>query len=186
MVYTINHQVSVHPHLHAHTRVLHMTTSSTKTISAMATSTTEPTTYDISFRLFDFNIFDEKRDHNDEEDGGHGGDGGGDDEGQGRGEKKYKKDERFTTIQMFGINEKGDTCTMFVRDYQPFFYIKVGDEWTIAQKAAFISHLKNKVGKFYEKLYTGCEKTIPYFWRHPFCEEKDPSARLLQCYKAEE
>ena len=150
MVYTINHQVSVHPHLHAHTRVLHMTTSSTKTISAVATSTTEPTTYDISFRLFDFNIFDEKRDHNDEEDGGHGGDGGGDDEGQGRGEKKYKKDERFTTIQMFGINEKGDTCTMFVRDYQPFFYIKVGDEWTIAQKAAFISHLKNKVGKFYE------------------------------------
>jgi DNA polymerase elongation subunit (family B) len=127
-----------------------MTTSSTKTIPAAATSTTEPTIYDVSFRLFDFNIFDEKRDHNDAEDGGHGGDAGGDDEGQGRGEKKYKKDERFTTIQMFGINEKGDTCTMFVRDYQPFFYIKVGDEWTIAQKAAFISHLKNKVGKFYE------------------------------------
>ena len=35
----------------------------------------------------------------------------------------------------------------------------------------------------FEKLYTGCEKTIPYFWRHPFCEEKDPSARLLTCYK---
>ena len=38
----------------------------------------------------------------------------------------------------------------------------------------------------FEKFYAGCEKTIPYFWRHPFCEEKDPSARLLQCYKAEE
>ena len=37
----------------------------------------------------------------------------------------------------------------------------------------------------FEKLYSGCEKTIPYFWRHPFCEEKDPSARLLTCYKAE-
>ena len=35
----------------------------------------------------------------------------------------------------------------------------------------------------FEKLYPGCEKTIPYFWRHPFCEEKDPSARLLTCYK---
>ena len=35
----------------------------------------------------------------------------------------------------------------------------------------------------FEKLYTGCENTIPYFWRHPFCEEKDPSARLLTCYK---
>ena len=37
----------------------------------------------------------------------------------------------------------------------------------------------------FEKLYPGCEKTIPYFWRHPFCEEKDPSARLLTCYKME-
>jgi asparagine synthase (glutamine-hydrolysing) len=35
----------------------------------------------------------------------------------------------------------------------------------------------------FEKLFPGCEKTIPYFWRHPFCEEKDPSARLLTCYK---
>ena len=37
----------------------------------------------------------------------------------------------------------------------------------------------------FDSRYTGagCEKTIPYFWRHPFCEEKDPSARLLGCYK---
>jgi len=37
----------------------------------------------------------------------------------------------------------------------------------------------------FEKLYPGCEQTIPYFWRHPFCEEKDPSARLLTIYKSE-
>jgi asparagine synthase (glutamine-hydrolysing) len=35
----------------------------------------------------------------------------------------------------------------------------------------------------FERVYPGCEQTIPYFWRHPFCEEKDPSARLLTCYK---
>lgn len=35
----------------------------------------------------------------------------------------------------------------------------------------------------FERFYPGCEQTIPYFWRHPFCEEKDPSARLLTCYK---
>jgi asparagine synthase (glutamine-hydrolysing) len=35
----------------------------------------------------------------------------------------------------------------------------------------------------FERLYPGCEQTIPYFWRHPFCQEKDPSARLLTCYK---
>jgi asparagine synthase (glutamine-hydrolysing) len=35
----------------------------------------------------------------------------------------------------------------------------------------------------FEKMYNRCEHTIPYYWRHPFCEEKDPSARLLECYK---
>jgi asparagine synthase (glutamine-hydrolysing) len=39
--------------------------------------------------------------------------------------------------------------------------------------------------KIFDTLYPGCEQTIPYFWRHPFCEEKDPSARLLTCYKTQ-
>jgi len=105
--------------------------------------------YDTSFRLLDFNIFDEKREQEGEEDNDndHGNDR---DYARDSGEKKYKKDEKLTTIQMFGLNEKGETCAIFVRDYQPFFYIKVGDGWTIPQKAAFISHLKEKVGKFFE------------------------------------
>jgi asparagine synthase (glutamine-hydrolysing) len=37
--------------------------------------------------------------------------------------------------------------------------------------------------KIFNRFYPDCETTIPYFWRHPFCEEKDPSARLLTCYK---
>lgn len=37
--------------------------------------------------------------------------------------------------------------------------------------------------KTFDSLYSGCENVIPYFWRHPFCEETDPSARLLTCYK---
>jgi len=35
----------------------------------------------------------------------------------------------------------------------------------------------------FESFFPNCGQTIPYFWRHPFCEEKDPSARLLTCYK---
>lgn len=104
---------------------------------------------DTSFRLFDFNIFDEKREENKDETG----DGDGDDTNNDtdiRGENKFKKDEKFTTIQMFGLNEKGETCAIFVRDYSPFFYIKVGDEWTIPQKSAFVSHLKDKLGKYYQ------------------------------------
>jgi DNA polymerase elongation subunit (family B) len=107
-------------------------------------STTESTRpYDTSFRLLDFNIFDEKRSEDENSDGDE------ECEESRHEEKKYKKNENFTTIQMFGLNEKGETCAIFVRDYQPFFYIKVGDEWTIPQKSAFITHLKEKVGKFY-------------------------------------
>jgi DNA polymerase elongation subunit (family B) len=120
------------------------------------TTPTTPTTpkYDTSFRLLDFNIFDEKRekeeDADNEEEPTRRNEDDDNDNDDHHGEKKYKKDERFTTIQMFGLNEKGETCAIFVRDYQPFFYIKVGDEWTIPQKGAFITHLKEKVGKFYE------------------------------------
>ncbi len=121
------------------------------TLTTEFNANTNPTSapnYDTSFRLFDFNIFDEKRDNDDDADE-EGGDSNGS-EDNAPAAKKYKKDEKFTTIQMFGINEKGETCTIFVRDYQPFFYVKVGDEWSIPQKSAFISHLKNKVGKFYQ------------------------------------
>ena len=33
------------------------------------------------------------------------------------------------TIQMFGLNESGETCCIYINDYNPFFYIKVGDDW---------------------------------------------------------
>jgi DNA polymerase elongation subunit (family B) len=120
--------------------------------TTLSTTQPQPQDVDTSFRLFDFNIFDEKREENKDEtgDGDGDGDGNGSDDAETRGEKKYKKDEKFTTIQMFGLNEKGETCAIFVRDYSPFFYIKVGDEWTIPQKSAFISHLKDKLGKYYQ------------------------------------
>ena len=86
-------------------------------------TTTQSQDVDTSFRLFDFNIFDEKREENKDENSDGDGDGNGSDNADTRGEKKYKKDEKFTTIQMFGINEKGETCAIFVRDYSPFFYI---------------------------------------------------------------
>ena len=131
-------------------------TANRNQMTSMSEKEPTPTTpkYDTSFRLLDFNIFDEKRekeeDADNEEEPTRRNEDDDNDNDDHRGEKKYKKDERFTTIQMFGLNEKGETCAIFVRDYQPFFYIKVGDEWTIPQKGAFITHLKEKLGKFYE------------------------------------
>ena len=54
-------------------------------------------------------------------------------------------------IQMFGINEQGETCSIFVDDYHPFFYVKVADHWTNATKSAFIRDIKkNLKSRYYE------------------------------------
>lgn len=76
-----------------------------------------------SFRLFDFHIYDEfpheiengsgSESENDSNDGKH-----------------KPREKRQFVIQMFGINELGKTCCLYVMDYQPFFYVKVGDHWT--------------------------------------------------------
>ena len=165
MVYINRTTIKVHNHYAANKNTM----STSAQVQAQTQSTTTIPKYDTSFRLLDFNIFDEKREQ--EEDGGadneeesrrRNEDGGDDDDGDGgdNGQKKYKKDEKFTTIQMFGLNEKGETCAIFVRDYQPFFYIKVGDEWSIPQKGAFISHLKEKVGRFYENSILDVESKL--------------------------
>lgn len=136
--------------------------------SVAAASSNQEAKYDKSFRLLDFNIFDEKRDTEDMDDMGdmdnddptrrrNDSDDNDNDNGGG---KKFKKDQKSTTIQMFGLNEKGETCAIFIRDYQPFFYVKVGDEWSIAQKGAFISHLKDKLGKFYENSILDVESKL--------------------------
>ena len=69
-----------------------------------------------SFRLFDFNTYDEKDENN----------------------------KLCFFIQMFGINEKGETCSIVVNDYKPFFYVKVGDEWTQQQVTALRQEIKKE------------------------------------------
>lgn len=65
---------------------------------------------DDSFRLLTFNTYDDvKQNDNDA--------------------IANNKKKEFT-VQMFGINEKGKTASIFVEGYNPFFYTKVGDDWT--------------------------------------------------------
>jgi DNA polymerase elongation subunit (family B) len=74
-----------------------------------------------TFRLLDFQIKNEK------------------------GKGKKSKDNKEFIIQMFGMNEAGETCSIFVTDFTPFFYVKVGDDWGKPQKKAFIRHLKEQM-----------------------------------------
>ncbi len=112
----------------------------------------------MSFRLIDFNVYDcvpDTNTHSSASDNGSSS--GGDDCSVGSAGSRGGGGGRATTdtnefrIQMFGINEQGDTCSIFVDDYHPFFYIKVGDHWTNATKSAFIRDIKkNLKSKYYE------------------------------------
>ena len=72
-----------------------------------------------------------------------------------------KKDEEYTNtdnskfaIQMFGINEKGEKASIMVEEYEPFFYVKVNDNWNQNMKRNFIEHLKEKMGNYYKNSIT--------------------------------
>ena len=95
-----------------------------------------------SFRLFEFGVKDVKVEK--EDDDAH------DIEAE-YGVKKKKKDDHAFTIQMFGKNEKGKTCSIIVKDYAPFFYVKIPDTWGISQKLEFVNWLKEDVLGYYYK-----------------------------------
>jgi DNA polymerase elongation subunit (family B) len=86
-----------------------------------------------TFRLLTFNAYDEKISSSDNEETG----------------KNNKKEQEFL-IQMFGINEKGETASIFVEGYNPFFYVLVGDDWNEPQRLGFTSQIKQDIGELYE------------------------------------
>jgi len=59
-------------------------------------------------------------------------------------------------IQMFGINEKGETCSILLDDFQPYFYVKVSNDWNSGDKDKFLNEVKKKLGKFYEESIIAC------------------------------
>jgi hypothetical protein len=72
----------------------------------------------------------------------------------------FNRDNSTFAIQMFGINEEGKKASILVEEYQPFFYLKVGDKWTKSIKDQFVAHLKAKVGKYYENSIVECVRPL--------------------------
>jgi DNA polymerase elongation subunit (family B) len=60
------------------------------------------------------------------------------------------KNESIFIIQMFGINEQGETCSLSVNDFQPFFYVKVGDNWENQHAFNLLSYIRKLIGPYYE------------------------------------
>jgi len=102
---------------------------------------------ELPFRLFDFNVFNDKSvaEEDSEECSSDGS------------VTTTIKDKSVFQVQMFGVNESGETCSIIVDDFKPFFYVKVDDSWGIAEKNTFLSNIKTKMGKFYENSITECK-----------------------------
>jgi len=106
------------------------------------------------FRLFDFNVYNQNNNdtRSSESDNGKSDNGKSD-----NGKSATYKDSNQFIIQMFGLNEEGKTCSIIVSDFKPFFYVKVGDHWSIQTKQAFLFYIKSKIGKYYENSITECK-----------------------------
>jgi DNA polymerase elongation subunit (family B) len=72
-------------------------------------------------------------------------------------EKKKKGDEKQFLVQMYGINEKGETCSIIIDDFEPFFYIKVGDDWNLGKVNTMVREIKSSIGEFYKDSITNFE-----------------------------
>ena len=91
-----------------------------------------------SFRLLDFHIYDESN----KKDSDSGSDG--------ETNKYSNEDDNMFVIQMFGVDEKGKTCCLYINDYQPFFFVKINDDWSQYMVNSMVGYLKDTVAGRYK------------------------------------
>ena len=98
-----------------------------------------------SFRLIDFHFQDEKKEESESSSSDE------DSLKEGRGKKGGNRQRKEFIIKMFGVNEKKETCCLFVRHYHPFFYIQVGQDWNDMVAENFLTFLKGKINPSMER-----------------------------------
>ena len=91
-----------------------------------------------TFRLFDFKAFDNNLE-----------------EVVDKKKHQVSLNNRLFRIQMFGLNELGQTCMIYIDGFCPFFYIKVTNEWTAGKVEMFEAHLCDQLKSF----HSGCLKS---------------------------
>ena len=111
----------------------------------------------IQFRLLDFHVSNEEqeKDESSEEEERY----WDENSGQMLGGKKEKLDNKIFTIEAFGKNEKGETFSLLIENFEPFFYIKVGDQWTKNTTNNFYNHLisHKDMSDYYRESITECK-----------------------------
>ena len=109
------------------------------------------------FRVFDFNVYNNNVVDSDESGSGNGSDENSESNEENVNAKKpVFGDKTKFLIQMFGIDEKGKSCSILVENFKPFFYVMVNDKWNVSIKDQFLEYVKSKMSKFYANCITDC------------------------------
>ena len=97
----------------------------------------------LEYRLFDFNISNKSfEDDLDDDDSG---------------EEVTYKDNKMFEIEMFAINEKGETASITVSDYMPFFFVKVGHSWKDKDVKVFLDQIKKEIKPYWHDSIISCK-----------------------------
>lgn len=62
---------------------------------------------------------------------------------------RRKKKPKTFVVQMFGINEIGETVCITIPDFKPYFYIQVGSNWTEIEHRGLVSEIKSRIGSYW-------------------------------------
>ena len=54
--------------------------------------------------------------------------------------------DKFYDIQMFGIDEKRRTYSITIKNFKPFFYIKIPNSWDNEMVIAYMKNIKSAIG----------------------------------------
>jgi len=91
-----------------------------------------------SFKLFDFNIADVELTDGDD---------------------PFIDHKQFI-IQAFGINENKETVSITITDFNPYFYIRIPDQWAASMKHKLLKKIKSYVGSYYAESIISKQCTI--------------------------
>ena len=130
------------------------------------------------FRLLSFNVYDHFEESAQEE---------GDD-----GQPSQRVDSKEFIVQMFGINEKGETCAIYASGFTPFFYVKVDKSWYKNQGKlmSFKAQIIKEIGNYYQDSIVSMKyisrKTLYGFdggEKHTFVEIKFKNENVMRKVK---
>ena len=121
----------------------------------------------LTFKLFDFNVYNKNpcqtNSGSESDDGefehlsGQSGLSGYEQSEYGEITESKNQDKRMFEMQMFGIDEKGKTYCVFVENFKPFFFVKVGDSWGEFQKREFQEEIRKALGVYYKDSLCDCK-----------------------------